>query len=163
MTITLVCARCKAELEGQLYTAEPKREEESVLVFKISKDSEARIVFTGNVTQEAIEKLTALLNLSKDTYPTIEERGDTMLSENQHALVLQLLGEIATAQPMQPRSLDAEHLLQTLGYAAFTHRCEDCNTLPCPVSKLEKDGALHWYCDECGPARLQETSHHGRA
>src|SRR5438128_6554985 len=34
---------------------------ESVLAFKISKDSEARVVFTGQVTQEAVAKLLALL------------------------------------------------------------------------------------------------------
>ena len=81
-----------------------------------------------------------------------------MLSDDQQLLVLQLLGEIATAQPMQPRSYDAEHLLKTIGYESFTHRCEDCYTLPC-APDLEKDGCLHWYCDECGPARqlLQET------
>jgi hypothetical protein len=43
---------------------------ESVLAFKISKDSEARIVFSGQVTQEAVAKLLALLELSKDTFPT---------------------------------------------------------------------------------------------
>jgi len=46
---------------------------ESVLAFKLSRDSEARVVFSGQVTQEAIDKLAALLNLSKDAYPTKEE------------------------------------------------------------------------------------------
>jgi hypothetical protein len=46
---------------------------ESVLIFKLSRDSEARVVFSGRVTQEAIDKLAALLNLSKDAYPTKAE------------------------------------------------------------------------------------------
>jgi hypothetical protein len=46
---------------------------ESVLAFKISRDSEARVIFSGQVTQEAIDKLAALLNLSKDAYPTKAE------------------------------------------------------------------------------------------
>jgi hypothetical protein len=47
----------------------PLPQGESVLVFKISRDTEARVFFTGQVTQEAIDKLSALLNLSKDAYP----------------------------------------------------------------------------------------------
>jgi len=47
--------------------------EGSVLSFKISRDSDVRIRFSGNVTQEAIEKLVSLLNLSKDVYPTVKE------------------------------------------------------------------------------------------
>lgn len=46
---------------------------ESILAFKISRDSEARVFFSGQVTQEAIEKLSALLDLSKDAYPTKAE------------------------------------------------------------------------------------------
>jgi hypothetical protein len=47
--------------------------EQSVLVFKISQDSEAQIIFNGIVTQEAIAKLTALLELSRDTFPSKAE------------------------------------------------------------------------------------------
>jgi hypothetical protein len=43
------------------------------LRFNISRDSEAQVIFTGPVTQEAIEKLAALLQLQKDTFPTQEE------------------------------------------------------------------------------------------
>lgn len=43
------------------------------LQFSISRDSEAQIIFSGAVTQEAIEKLTALLELQKDTFPTQAE------------------------------------------------------------------------------------------
>jgi hypothetical protein len=46
---------------------------EKVLVFNISRNSEARVFFNGPVTQEAITKLSALLELSKDTFPTKEE------------------------------------------------------------------------------------------
>jgi hypothetical protein len=46
---------------------------ESDLTFKIGRDSEVQIRFSGQVTQEAIEKLISLLNLSKDVYPTAGE------------------------------------------------------------------------------------------
>jgi hypothetical protein len=36
----------------------------------ISRDTEALIVFNEPVTQEGIEKLAALLDLQKDTFPT---------------------------------------------------------------------------------------------
>jgi hypothetical protein len=39
------------------------------LRFNISRDSEAQVIFRGPVTQEAIEKLAALLELQKDTFP----------------------------------------------------------------------------------------------
>lgn len=45
----------------------------SVLSFKISRDSDVQIRFSGSVTQEAIEKLISLLTLSKDVYPTVKE------------------------------------------------------------------------------------------
>lgn len=41
-----------------------------VLSFRLAAQSTARVVLTGTVTQEAIEKLIALLSLSKDVYPT---------------------------------------------------------------------------------------------
>lgn len=43
------------------------------LRFNISRNSEAQVIFTGEVTQEAIEKLAALLALQKDTFPTQAE------------------------------------------------------------------------------------------
>ena len=51
----------------------PLSTDQSVLVFKISRDSEARVTFSGPVTQEAIEKLRKLLEVSMDTYPTQQE------------------------------------------------------------------------------------------
>ena len=39
------------------------------LQFKISEDAETKVLFRGRVTQEAIDKLVKLLQLSKDTYP----------------------------------------------------------------------------------------------
>lgn len=39
------------------------------LKFRISSDSEATIIFKGEVTQKAIKKLVGLLNLSLDTFP----------------------------------------------------------------------------------------------
>lgn len=60
-------------------------ESSSILKFKISTASEAKIVFNGPVTQEAIAKLVAILELSKDTYPTkaeIEKQRASQLDED---------------------------------------------------------------------------------
>jgi hypothetical protein len=43
------------------------------LRLNISRDSEAHVIFSGPVTQEAIEKLAKLLELQKDTFPTKDE------------------------------------------------------------------------------------------
>ena len=48
------------------------------LVFRISKGSRARIAFSGPITQEAIGKLNALLELTKDDYPTQAELNAAM-------------------------------------------------------------------------------------
>lgn len=48
------------------------------LVFRISKGSRARISFSGPITQEAIGKLEAHLNLTKDDYPTQAELNAAM-------------------------------------------------------------------------------------
>jgi hypothetical protein len=48
-------------------------ESDQELRFKISSDSDARIIFRGEVTLEAIEKLIKLLELSKDTFPSVSE------------------------------------------------------------------------------------------
>lgn len=45
-------------------------EADQELRFKISPESEARIRFNGEVTQQAIEKLIKLLEISKDTFPS---------------------------------------------------------------------------------------------
>jgi len=42
----------------------------SELVFKISRTSNARINFSGDVTQESVDKLIKLLELSRDTFPS---------------------------------------------------------------------------------------------
>ncbi len=44
-------------------------DENQELKFRISEDSEAKVIFRGEVTQEAIEKLIKLLDISKDTFP----------------------------------------------------------------------------------------------
>ena len=49
--------------------AEPREQ----LVLKISRDTEAQIFFSGAVTQEAIDKLSELLLLQKDGFPTLAE------------------------------------------------------------------------------------------
>jgi hypothetical protein len=43
------------------------------LQFKLSRECSAFICLTGVVTQEAIQKLIALLEISKDTYPRSDE------------------------------------------------------------------------------------------
>lgn len=50
---------------------------ETILNFKISRKSEARIIFYGeDVTQEAIEQLKKILDAQKDVYPTQKELED---------------------------------------------------------------------------------------
>ena len=43
------------------------------LQFRISRNSSVFICFYGPVSREAIEKLIALLELQKDTFPTLAE------------------------------------------------------------------------------------------
>ena len=43
------------------------------LAFKLSRGSEARVTILGDASQEAIEKLCALLGLQKDAFPTAAE------------------------------------------------------------------------------------------
>lgn len=43
------------------------------LKFRISRESDVVVTFSGKVTQEGIEKLMVLLDATKDTYPTNEE------------------------------------------------------------------------------------------
>jgi hypothetical protein len=74
---------------------------ESVLVFKISRDSEARVIFNGQVTQEAIDKLAALLGLSKDTYPTKAE-------------LEQPPAKPQRPEPMSPSNMSEEELDESL-------------------------------------------------
>jgi len=51
----------------------PFSEQGKQLRFNISRNSEAHVIFSGPVTQEAIDKLAKLLELQKDTFPTKEE------------------------------------------------------------------------------------------
>lgn len=62
------------------------------LAFKLSRDSEARITIYGDATQEAIEKLAALLELQKDTFPTKAEL-EQPKAEKQRTDVGQLFDE----------------------------------------------------------------------
>lgn len=62
-------------------------EGDEVLDFRLAKESKAKVVFTGEVTQEAIDKLIALLNLSKDGYPT-QATAITAHVENAAALIV---------------------------------------------------------------------------
>lgn len=84
---------------------------ESVLVFKISRDSEARVLFTGQVTQEAIDKLSALLNLSKDAYPTKAELAQTRVAiwhNKDHDQPVKVVGDVGTGP-------DGRHYVQVEG------------------------------------------------
>ncbi|MDQ3801570.1 MAG: hypothetical protein M3384_19280 [Acidobacteriota bacterium] len=49
------------------------KNDETMMRFPISRTSEARVIFTGQVTQEAIRKLRTLLENIEDIYPTKEE------------------------------------------------------------------------------------------
>lgn len=59
------------------------------LTFRLATDSRAKVIFSGEVTQEAIAKLIALLELSKDVYPMkathvvahVEDAGHLLQSE----------------------------------------------------------------------------------
>ena len=51
----------------------PDSQDKEVLNFRISRDSHVQIIFDGIITQEAIEKLRKLLELSIEDYPRIEE------------------------------------------------------------------------------------------
>ena len=52
----------------------PTNTKETVLNFKISRNGGATIIFSGEeITQEAISKLAAMLEFSKDVYPTQAE------------------------------------------------------------------------------------------
>jgi hypothetical protein len=58
--------------EGAVPLASATRGNE--LRFNISRGTQAIVVFTGgDVTQEAIDKLSRMLELQKDTYPTEED------------------------------------------------------------------------------------------
>ncbi|HEY9685470.1 MAG TPA: hypothetical protein V6C52_00695 [Coleofasciculaceae cyanobacterium] len=62
-------------------TSSMQQEDVHTLIFRISKDSEAKITFDGTPTQEAIIKLIALLDLSKDTFPTQQELEKKLIEE----------------------------------------------------------------------------------
>lgn len=52
---------------------DPPEISEDVLSFNLSRTGKAQVKFNGQITQEAIKKLIALLELSVDTYPTQAE------------------------------------------------------------------------------------------
>jgi hypothetical protein len=62
----------------------PLAEGETELKFNISQSSKARIVFSGQVTQEAVEKLITLLETQKDTFPS--SRNDALQQWGNEAL-----------------------------------------------------------------------------
>lgn len=64
----------------------------SELRLKISRNCEAKVTFSGTVTQDAITKLVALLEMSKDTFPTGD---DTSTAEPSAASTLPELPEAA--------------------------------------------------------------------
>lgn len=51
--------------------------DQEILQFKIGEDSEAKIILRGRVTQEGIEKLRKLLEVSKDSYPSARKNSGT--------------------------------------------------------------------------------------
>ncbi len=57
-------------IEKTVATAESEVMEGERLEFRLSPESRAVIVFSGQITQQSIEKLAAILQVVKDTYPT---------------------------------------------------------------------------------------------
>ena len=51
----------------------PNSSSGEVLRYRLSKACTVEVAFTGEITQSAIEKLCAHLDLSKDTYPDNED------------------------------------------------------------------------------------------
>jgi hypothetical protein len=67
---TATTPRSTVKTLGAITMLPPEMAEEgTLLAFQLTSDCHAKIVLTGNVTQEAIEKLYAFLDLSKDTFP----------------------------------------------------------------------------------------------
>lgn len=68
-----------------------------VLSFNLSRTGKAQVMFNGQVTQEAIRKLIALLDLSVDTYPTqaeLEQPKQAMWRNKDHDLPVTVTGEL---------------------------------------------------------------------
>ena len=80
-----------------------------------------------------------------------------MLTEEQTHHVLRLLGQIATAQPMEPNSFNAEALLVRLGCEEYIHRCSVCHDLPSPVTI--QSTPPRYLCEECRAEELGEVRH----
>lgn len=55
------------------------------LQFKLSRECSVFLCLTGQVTQEAIQKLIDILNLVRDTYPSSDELRNTPKGENHGA------------------------------------------------------------------------------
>lgn len=73
--------------------------DERELKFNISRDTQARIIFKGPVTQEAIEKLAVLLDVSKDTFPTkaeLEQPRPATWRNKDHDQPVSVIGEAGT-------------------------------------------------------------------
>lgn len=63
-------------------TSSGKGSDELVLGFKIAEDCDVRTVFKGRVTQEALRKFIAHLELSMDVFPTKEKLQETSDNED---------------------------------------------------------------------------------
>jgi hypothetical protein len=61
------------QVQSPVPTVETSAFAGETLMLRISRDSQVQITFNGRVTQEGIDKLVALLNVSKDNYPTKAE------------------------------------------------------------------------------------------
>jgi hypothetical protein len=81
--------------------AQPAAAEERTQVFQISKDATAQVVFRGQITQEAVDKLCEILRVTKDIYPTKAELAPPV----QSAPPKPPAEEVHTA-PEQPKRLD---------------------------------------------------------
>ena len=66
----------KVEADSHASDASTTEPEQKEFPFMLTRKCEARVILTGTVTQEAIAKLCAVLELSKDTFPTQAELDD---------------------------------------------------------------------------------------
>lgn len=59
--------------------------------------------------------------------------------------LLRFVGEVAGAQPMQPKSYEAEKLLLAIGQVKWIHSCANCGERPTVFVVTEEQ----YLCDPC--------------
>lgn len=84
---------------------EPLLPEETELKFNISQNSKARIIFTGEVTQEAIELLAEMLNIQKRTFKKEADLKPAMALSAENEIPIKVIGSLGT-------SADGKHYIK---------------------------------------------------